>query len=159
MTTAAGELPCPGRAPPGAPSPLDFFAELVWIDGRPLLATRSNRIARNILTRRAFAFGDGWRPRYNMALCGRAKKNWKTTDLCLAAIYRFLAWPSETGNDAFILANDEGQAADDSGAGQEADRGQSERWRESVSVYAEGDFAQRQRQNASKILPASDVVG
>ena len=52
-------------------------------------------------------------PVYNMALCGRAKKNWKTADLILAALYRFLAWPSAQGNDCFILANDEGQAADD----------------------------------------------
>jgi hypothetical protein len=31
----------------------------------------------------------------------------------LAALYRFHAWPSALGNDCFILANDEGQAADD----------------------------------------------
>jgi hypothetical protein len=31
----------------------------------------------------------------------------------LAGLYRFLAWPSSEGNDAYILANDEGQAADD----------------------------------------------
>ena len=48
-----------------------------------------------------------------MALCGRAKKNWKTSDLVLACVYRFLAWPSAAGNDGYILANDEGQAADD----------------------------------------------
>ena len=36
-----------------------------------------------------------------------------TTDLILAALYRFLAWPSIQGNDAFLLANDEGQAGDD----------------------------------------------
>lgn len=30
----------PAMAPPaGAPHPLDFFGELVWIDGRPLLDT------------------------------------------------------------------------------------------------------------------------
>jgi hypothetical protein len=52
-------------------------------------------------------------PRYSLALCGRAKKNYKTTDLALACLYRFLVWPSATGNDGFVLANDEGQANDD----------------------------------------------
>ena len=52
-------------------------------------------------------------PQINFYLGGRAKKNWKTADLVLAAFYRFLAWPSDKGNDCFILANDEGQAADD----------------------------------------------
>jgi phage terminase large subunit-like protein len=46
-------------------------------------------------------------------LCGRAKKNYKTTDLMLAGLYRLLAWPSDKGNDCFILANDEAQAGDD----------------------------------------------
>ena len=48
-----------------------------------------------------------------MVLSGRAKKNWKSSDLILAAFYRFLVWPSSAGNDCFLLANDEGQAADD----------------------------------------------
>ena len=60
-----------------------------------------------------YTFDADGMPVYNMALCGRAKKNWKTADLILAALYRFLAWPSAQGNDCFILANDEGQAADD----------------------------------------------
>jgi hypothetical protein len=46
-------------------------------------------------------------------LCGRGKKNWKTSDLILAALYRFLVWLGDKGNDCFILANEEGQAADD----------------------------------------------
>ena len=44
---------------------------------------------------------------------GVAKKNYKTTDLSLAALYRFLMWRAPAGNDCFILANDEGQAVDD----------------------------------------------
>jgi hypothetical protein len=67
---------------------------------------------RTILSDALFTFDDD-RPRYNFALNGRAKKNWKTADLCLAALYRFLPWPSDKGNDAFILANDLDQAADD----------------------------------------------
>jgi hypothetical protein len=53
------------------------------------------------------------RPKINFVLCGRGKKNWKTSDLILAALYRFLVWLGDKGNDCFILANEEGQAADD----------------------------------------------
>lgn len=52
-------------------------------------------------------------PTYNLALCGRGKKNWKTADLVLASLYKFLVCVSPQGNDCFILANDEDQAKDD----------------------------------------------
>jgi hypothetical protein len=94
------------------PSPVDFFGHLKWLDGRPLLAT-IEKYRRAILMAVLYTFSDDGSPVYNMALCGRAKKNWKTADLILAALYRFLAWPSAQGNDCFILANDEGQANDD----------------------------------------------
>jgi hypothetical protein len=93
-------------------SPLEFFGHLKWLDGRPLLDTIEayrRRIFEDVL----YSFGADGMPKHNMALCGRAKKNWKTADLVLAALYRFLVWPSDRGNDCLLLANDEGQAADD----------------------------------------------
>ena len=111
-------MPASGRAKPGnrhphgAPHPLDFFAELVWIDGRPLLDT-IEPYRRQIFEDVLFTFDGAGAPVYSMTLNGRGKKNWKSADLALAAIYRFLAWPSPAGNDAFLVANDEGQAADD----------------------------------------------
>jgi hypothetical protein len=100
------------RPPLGAPHPLDFFGELVWIDGRPLLDT-IEPYREQILTDVLWTFGDDGAPVYSMTLCGRGKKNWKTSDLVLAGVYRFLAWRSAAGNDCYILANDEGHAADD----------------------------------------------
>ena len=103
--------------PPGpflmtdAPHPFDFFDQLVWLDARPLMRT-IEPYRRDIFDHALYTFEDGW-PRYNLAMCGRAKKNWKTADLILAGLYRFLVWASPTGNDGFILANDEGQAGDD----------------------------------------------
>jgi phage terminase large subunit-like protein len=49
---------------------------------------------------------------HNLILCGRAKKNWKTADLDLACFYALLD-DSAHGNEVYIVANDEGQAADD----------------------------------------------
>jgi hypothetical protein len=99
------------RAPNGAPHPSEFFRRLVWLDGRPLLDTIED-YRRELFSTVLWTFDPHGRPRYNMALVGRAKKNNKTTDLILACLYRFLAWPSDSGNDAFILASDEGQAGD-----------------------------------------------
>jgi hypothetical protein len=99
------------RANP-APHPFEFFDKLVWIDGRPLMTTIED-YRRHIFEQTLYAFDDQGQPIINLVLCGRAKKNWKTTDLILAALYRFLVWPSVAGNDCSILANDEGQAADD----------------------------------------------
>jgi hypothetical protein len=96
----------------GAPHPLDFFSHLRWLDGRPLLDT-IEQYRREIFNEVLYTFEpNGW-PRYSLALCGRAQKNFKSADLMLAALYRFLAWPSAQDNDCFVLANDEGQAADD----------------------------------------------
>lgn len=108
-------MPSPHRhgvAPEGTIHPLDFFAHLRWLDGRPLLAT-IERYRQEVFTDVLFTFNRDGTPRYNRVLCGRAKKNFKTCDLILAGLYKFLVWPSTQGNDAFILANDEGQAGDD----------------------------------------------
>jgi hypothetical protein len=94
-----------------APHPLDFFAKLRWLDGRSLLDTIEPY--RQAIFETVLYTSDGDRPQYNLAVCGRAKKNWKTADLIFAGLYRLLVWPSPQGNDCFILANDEGQAADD----------------------------------------------
>jgi hypothetical protein len=148
----------PDRAdtPNGIPHPLDFFSRLQWLDGRPLLAT-IEPYRRAIFSEALYTFDEDGRPRYTMALCGRAKKNWKTADLCLAALYKFLIWLSPQGNDCFILANDEAQANDDlslvkkliacnpfiAGA---------------VEVRAK-EIIRRDGAGALQILPARDAVG
>ena len=99
-------------APGGTEHPADFFRHLVWIDGRPLLDT-IEPYRREIFDNVLATFDPDGRPRYTLALHGRAKKNWKSSDLVLAALYRFLAWPSPQGNDCYILANDEEQAGND----------------------------------------------
>lgn len=53
------------------------------------------------------------RLRFKQALMGRAKKNFKTADLVLAALYRLVGYDSPGGNQLYILANDLDQAADD----------------------------------------------
>jgi hypothetical protein len=95
-----------------ASHPLEFYKHLQWLDGRPLLET-IEPYRQKILSDALYTFDEDGRPRYNFVLNGRGKKNWKTADFILASLYRLLVWPSDKGNDCFILANDEGQAADD----------------------------------------------
>ena len=140
----------------GPAHPRDFFAELRWIDGRPLLDTiKSYRL--KILVDVLWTRDDGGAPQYNMALCGRAKKNWKTADLSLAAIYRFVAWPSVAGNDCFIIANDEDQAGDDLALVKKLFAANPELAKR-VNILAK-EIVRLDGRGALRILPARDVVG
>jgi phage terminase large subunit-like protein len=142
--------------PAGAISPTEFFAGLVWLDGRPLLET-VEPYRRDIFDAVLWSFDDAGVPLFNMALCGRAKKNWKTSDLILAALYRFLVWPSDKGNDAFILANDEQQAGDDLSLAKKLIRANAELDAE-VTCNAK-EIVRNDGQGVLRILPARDAVG
>src|SRR4051794_38575158 len=93
-------------------APLDFFRDLAWLDGRPLLDT-VEPYRKKMFAEALFSFDPDGRPRYDRALIGRAKKNNKTSDLVFAALYRLLAWETPAGNDALLVASDEDQAGDD----------------------------------------------
>jgi len=93
-------------------SPERFFSKLVWLDGRPLMEV-IEPYRQRIFDQALYTFDADNRPHYNFALIGKAKKNWKSADLIFAALYRLLAWKSPSGNQCYILANDEDQAGDD----------------------------------------------
>lgn len=139
-----------------APHPLKFFGLLKWLDGRPLLDT-IEPYRREIFTEALYSFDPDGRPRYSMALCGRAKKNWKTSDLILAGLYRFLVWPSPQGNDGFILANDEDQAGDDLSLAKKL-IACNPVLAEKVKIGAK-EIQRRDGKGELAILPARDVTG
>jgi hypothetical protein len=90
----------------------EFVSKLRWIDGQPLpdiIEPYRWRIFERFLDER----DEADRLRYNLALCGRAKKNWKSADLILAAMFALVANDAPGGNQCYLLANDEGQAGDD----------------------------------------------
>src|SRR5437868_4877889 len=94
----------------GKLSVLAFFARQRWLDGSPLLSKIDpyrRRIFEQFCDER-----DEQRPRYNLGLFGRAKKNFKTADLVFAASFALFD-DAPAGNQVFIIANDEGQAGDD----------------------------------------------
>lgn len=136
---------------------MQLFTALRWIDG--------TRLADHIEPYRARIFetvldtldADG-RPRYNLALTGRAKKNWKSADLILAGLYCVMTSASARGAQCYLLANDEGQAADDLDLAKKliavnpllSERYLTVKQKEIVRQDGRGFLA---------ILPAGDVVG
>src|SRR5947207_1034909 len=147
----------PRAAAERGPHPFEFFGLLKWLDGRRLLDT-IEPYRRTIFEHALYTFDKAGYPKYNRVLCGSAKKNWKSADLILAALYRFLAWPSSANNnDSFILANDEEQAADDLSLAKKLVAINPVLNRE-VDVRAK-EIIRRDGRGTLKILPAKDVSG
>jgi hypothetical protein len=138
------------------PHPFSFFGLLKWIDGRSLMST-IEPYRQKIFERSLATFDADGRPTYNFVLCSRGKKNWKTGDLTLTGLYRFLAWPSDYGNDAYILANDEGQAADDLSLLKKLIAANPVLARE-VEVKAK-EITRIDGKGTLRILPSRDIVG
>jgi hypothetical protein len=111
MTAAVRAIRRPGRVS-ASPSALQFFAALRWLDGRPLLDT-IEPYRRDVFTKVLDERRPDGTPVYNLAVIGRAKKNWKSADLVLAGLYCLLIRRAPQGNGGFIVASDEDQAGDD----------------------------------------------
>ncbi len=95
---------------PSKITPLALFAKLHWLDGSPLLPHIEPY--RRRIFEEAVSRDDAGRLLRNLVLCGRAKKNWKTSDAVLAALHALID-DSPGGNQVYVLANDEDQAGDD----------------------------------------------
>ena len=91
---------------------LQFFAKLKWLTGRNLLST-IEPYRREIFTKALDTYRSDGSPAYNQVVAGRGKKNAKSLDLELAALFCTIIRRSVHGNEALILANDEAQAGDD----------------------------------------------
>jgi hypothetical protein len=90
-------------------------------------------------------------------LTGRAKKNWKSADLILAALYRLLAWRSAGGNQCYGLANDLDQADDNLELAKKIVQ-INPPIRDFVTVK-QNLIERRDGKGFFEILPAGDVVG
>lgn len=136
------------------PTSLRFFARLKWIDGSPLKIEPY----RKAIFAEALDAKDGrGQPRFNLALTGRAKKNFKTADLILAALYRLFAWHSPGGNQCYLLANDEGQAGDDLDLAVKII--QANPALQAACTIKTKEIARKDGRGSLLILPAKDVAG
>lgn len=136
--------------------PIKFFSLLKWIDGRPLIeAVEPYRQA--IFAQALYTLNDKGIPQYNLVLTGRAKKNWKSADLILAALYKLHAWDSPLGNQCYLLANDQGQAGDDLELAKKIYRINPVLNRE--VIIKKDCIERRDGKGFLEILPAQDVAG
>lgn len=101
--------------------------------------------------------GSASRVAYNMVLCGRAKKNFKTGDLVLWSLYKLICWLSWSGNQCYILANDEDQAGDDLELAKKiltVNPGLAD-----LLIVKQNIIERKDGKGFLEILPAGDVVG
>lgn len=134
----------------------EFASRLRWIDGRPLsdiIEPYRWRIFERFLDER----DEANRLRYNLALCGRAKKNWKSADLILAAMFALVANDSPGGNQCYLLANDEGQAGDDLSLAKKLVA--ANKRLDKLLLVQKRLIKRRDGLGFLEILPAQDVVG
>ena len=138
------------------PTSLQFFKRLKWLDGTPLVIEEyRQRIFRDVLDQRDVR----GHPQINQALCGRAKKNWKSADLVLAALFRLFAWQSYggKGNQTYIIASDEGQAKDDLEIATKLVRA-NPALREAARILKDG-IDRKDGQGFLRVLPGKDAAG
>jgi hypothetical protein len=130
---------------------------LNWIDGTPLSQHIEPYRAR-LFDLALDTFEPEGRPRYNLIVCGRSKKNWKTADLCLAALFALVS-ESPAGHDSacFLLANDGDQAREDLSLGKKIVKANPElgHW---LKVKA-NSIERKDGRGFLEVLPAGDVVG
>jgi hypothetical protein len=142
---------------PPWPSPLDFFGKLKWIDGRPLMDT-IEPYRREVFTKALYTFEPNGRPLYNMILFGTGKKNGKSTNLVLSGLFKLLIPQSTWGNDGFILANDQDQAADDLSLAKKLVAANADQIGAEVEILST-EIKRRDGRGTLKILPAQNAIG
>ena len=137
------------------PTCLQFFSALRWLDGRPLMDT-IEPYRRELFTQALDTY-EGGRPKYNLVLAGRGKKNNKSLDLTLAALFCLVIRRSIQGSDAYILASDEDQAADDLQLARKLVACNPDLAAE-IEVFSK-ELRLRDGSASLRILPARDVAG
>ncbi len=133
----------------------EWLTPLKWIDGSPIVERIEN------YRWRLFERFDVWengRPKYNMKLDGRAKKNWKSGDLVLTALFRLLGNDERGGNQCFLVANDLAQAGDDLGLAKKIIQANPILLGEDVEIQA-NTIIRVDGGGHLTILPAGDAVG
>ena len=138
------------------PTSLQFFSRLRWLDGTPLL-DHVEEYRRDIFANALDTFRPDGTPAYNLVVSGRAKKNGKSLDLILAALFVLVIRRSVQGSDGYILANDSDQAGDDLSLAKKLVACNPALANEIEPLATE--LRLKDGSAALKILPAKDTVG
>jgi hypothetical protein len=140
----------------GASTSLQFYSHLRWLDGRPLLDTMAE-YRRKLHSSALDAVDENGLPIYTLVVAARAKKNDKSTDIALAALYKLVIPKSHQGNNGFLIANDEDQAGDDLDLIKKLIAANPQ-LRAVLQPY-KGEVRRKDGRGVLKILPARDISG
>ena len=103
--------------PPDLFSPLEFFRTLKWLDGTTPLLEHLEPYRLKIFQESLYSFDEDGTAKYDLILCGRGKKNFKSSDLILSCAYVFFVRSKHNNkghnSDCLIVANDLDQSRDD----------------------------------------------
>lgn len=147
----------PTRGSADGLSTLALFARLKWIDGRPLVE-RIEAYRRRLFERFFDERDETGRPQYNLLVAGRGKKNWKSGDLALSALFSLLSdSPRGYDSECYILANDADQARDDLSLVKKLVKANPV-LQDSVTLKRDS-IERNDARGFLQILPAQDVVG
>lgn len=138
------------------PTSLQFFRRLKWLDGTPLI-DQIEPYRRRLFSEALDARDERGQPRYNLVLRSVSKKNWKSVDLILAALYRLFAWVSRGGNQCYALCNDEDQAGDNLEIGSKIIRA-NPILHDACRLLKDG-IVRKDGRGFLRILPAKDIAG
>jgi hypothetical protein len=136
-------------------SALSFFGMLKWIDGSALVveAYRQQIFSKALDERRE----DGV-PQITFVLAGRGKKNFKSLDLVLAAIYVLLFRDDPRGSDALIVANDEDQAGADLDLARKLIAANPELFEDELVCFKD-EIRRKDGKGIMRVLPANNALG
>jgi phage terminase large subunit-like protein len=135
---------------------LQFFSKLRWLSGTPLL-DHIEQYRRDLFRKALDTFDERGRPLFNLVLAGRGKKNAKSLDLILAALFVLVIRRSVQGSDGYVLANDADQAGDDLALAKKLIAANADLANE-IEVLA-NELRLKDGSAALKILPAKDIAG
>lgn len=155
--TASARKPRKERRPEGWVTFEEWARPLKWLDGKPLL--RFVEPYRLDIFRRALDGHDGAaRVKYSMVLASRAKKNAKSADLVIAALFKLLGNDQPNGNQCYIIANDSAQASDDLTIAKKVVKANPKQLGELVRVL-KNTVERRDGGGFLEVLPKNDAAG
>jgi hypothetical protein len=131
-----------------------FLSGLNWIDGQPLVIEEYRK---DIFRKSLDTYRDDGVPLYTLVLAGRGKKNHKSTDLILAALFVLMCRESPQGSDALLVANDADQAGQDLDLAKKIIAANPD-VADELEILSD-EIRRKDGKGTMRVLPANNVVG
>lgn len=131
-----------------------FLSSLNWIDGQPLVIEDYRK---DIFRKALDTYRDDGVPMFTLVLAGRGKKNHKSTDLILAALFVLMCRESPQGSDALLVANDADQAGQDLDLAKKIIAANPD-IADELDILTD-EIRRKDGKGTMRVLPANNVVG